>query len=160
MAVREIHRAENAEGVIRKMNNGPLSQDSGPLIFRQNPVHPKSLITSRVSRRDRSGAMAENLLFGDVWKKTDEASSENRLTNRSLIKSRSAGSATRHDATFTVNQIAQCSQVFVVHVHWTWNFTVDAELTAHLLFLETSTTFAELLQISAGNCCHERFSYP
>ena len=94
------------------------------------------------------------LFFSNVGQKTNKTSSQNGLTDGSLIKSRRSGTTTRNDSAFTVDQISQSSEVLVVHINWTWNFTIYTKLTAHLLFLETSAAFTELLKISARNRCH------
>jgi hypothetical protein len=95
------------------------------------------------------------LFFGNERQQTDKSSTQNGTPHSSLIQSCRPCASARENPALAVNQRSQCLQVLVVHVHRTRNHTVPRKLTAHLFLFQTSTTFAEFLQICAGNCCHE-----
>lgn len=95
------------------------------------------------------------LFFSNERQQTDESSTQNGTSHRSLIQSGCSCATARKNPAFTVNQRSQCLQVLVVHIYGTRNDTIPRKLAAHLLLFQTSATFTEFLQICAGNCCHE-----
>jgi len=85
------------------------------------------------------------LFFCDEWQQANESCSQHCCSDGTLIKSGRASAAARKNAAFTVDQVSQGLQVFVVHVHWTWNFTTAREHAAHLFLFQTSTAFTKFL---------------
>lgn len=116
------------------------------------------LFPGRPALPQPAAAMIE-LLFRNEWQQPDESRSQNGLPHSSLKQSCRTSPATRQNASFTVNQRPQCLQVLVIHIDRTWNYTTSCELAAHFLLLQPCTTFAKLLQICSGNCCHEKTYY-
>lgn len=101
-------------------------------------------------RSPKSGA----LFFCDERQQADESCPKNCGPNGALIQRGCTGSSSWQNPPFTINQVSKGLEILVVHIHRTRDFTMSRKHAAHLLLLETSTTFTELLQVSARNCCH------
>ncbi len=94
------------------------------------------------------------LFLCHIWQQSNKSSSQNRFADRSLVKRSRARPTTRNDTTFPVDQVSERTQILVIHIHWTWNFTIQTKLARHLLLFQTCAAFTELLQVSTGNRCH------
>ncbi len=89
--------------------------------------------------------MAKMLFFCHERQQTDEPSPQDSGSNSTLIQSSGACSASWKNTTFAINQISQGLQILVVHIDWTWYFTMPSKHAAHLFLFQTSTAFTKFL---------------
>lgn len=92
-----------------------------------------------------SSQTAKMLLLCHERQQTDKPSPQDSGSDSTLIQSSGACSASWKNTTFAINQISQGLQILVVHIHWTWYFTMPSKHAAHLFLFQTSSAFTKFL---------------